>query len=156
MEILTQPRKTQLQGVMRFRFKSKVTFFPQQTFTKDYDYSIGDGEEDIETYNKDLVSKHEQTQDAALQDLYAEYEKGTVRKAKMLKFCLTLGHKIMPSIAIWFVISYWMAGMFEYNMINFSLNVTCEIIFTIIYFTTVYVVNFLVMRHLKQNKSAAG
>ena len=97
-----------------------------------------------EPYDKDLVSKHELTQDAALQKLYGEYEKGKVKKRKMLNFCLTLGHKIMPSVAIWFVISYWMAGMFEYNMIDFSLNVTCEVIFTVLYFTSLISINYWV------------
>ena len=78
-------------------------------------------EEEGEAYDKNLVSKHELTQDAALQKLYGDYEKGIVKKRKMLNFCLTLGHKIMLSTAIWFVISYWMAGLFQYNMINFSL-----------------------------------
>ena len=95
-----------------------------------------------EPYDKDLVSKHELTQDAALQKLYADYEAGVVRKKKMLQFCLALGHKIMPSTAIWFVISYWMAGMFEYNMIDFSVNITSEAIFTVIYFSTLLILNY--------------
>jgi hypothetical protein len=99
-------------------------------------------DDESESYDKDLVSKHELTQDAALQKLYGEYEKGIVKKRKMLNFCLTLGHKIMPSTAIWFVISYWMAGMFQYNMIDLSLNVTSEVIFTVIYFATLIIINY--------------
>ena len=96
----------------------------------------------VETFDKDLVSRRERTQDAALKRLYEEYEQGIIRKRKMLGFCLTLGHKIMPSTAIWFVISYWMAGMFEYYMIDFSLNVTIEIIFTFFYFLALFILNF--------------
>ena len=67
-----------------------------------------------QNYDKELVSRVEQTQDNALKKLYAEYEKGIVRKKKILAFCHLLGHRIMPAIAIWFVISYWLAGMFQY------------------------------------------
>ena len=95
-----------------------------------------------EPYDKDLVSKHELTQDAALQKLYGEYEKGIVKKRKMLSFCLTFGHKIMPSTAIWFVISYWMAGMLNYNMIELSMNVTSEVIFTVVYFSALFIINY--------------
>ena len=96
----------------------------------------------VETFDKELVSRRERIQDAALKRLYEEYERGIIRKRKMLGFCLTLGHKIMPSTAIWFVISYWMAGMFEYYMIDFSLNVTIEIIFTFFYFLALFILNF--------------
>ena len=50
-------------------------------------------EEDPAPDDKNLVSKHELTQDDALKNLYSEYEKGIVKKRKML------GHKIMPATA---------------------------------------------------------
>jgi prepilin signal peptidase PulO-like enzyme (type II secretory pathway) len=87
-----------------------------------------------QNYDKELVSRVEQTQDNALKKLYAEYEKGIVRKKKILAFCHLLGHKIMPAIAIWFVISYWLAGMFQYYGVHFSINVTVELVFSGIYF----------------------
>ena len=95
-----------------------------------------------EGYDKNLVSTHEVTQDNALKKLYSEYEKGIVRKQKMLDFCLALGHKIMPSIAIWFVLSYWTAGLFQYNELDFSLNVTTEIIFTCVYYLGLFFLNY--------------
>ena len=93
-------------------------------------------------YDKNLVSTQEVTQDDALKKLYAEYEAGIVKKQKMLSFCLTLGHKIMPSIAIWFVLSYWTAGLFQYNELDFSLNVITEISFTIIYYIGLFFLNY--------------
>ena len=95
-----------------------------------------------EGYDKNLVSTHEVTQDDALKKLYAEYEKGIVRKQKMLDFCLTLGHKIMPSIAIWFVLSYWTAGLFQYNGLDFLLNIITEIIFTFFYYVGLFFLNY--------------
>ena len=104
------------------------------------DFSAAD--EDPAPYDKNLVSKHELTQDAALKNLYSKYEKGIVKKRKMLNFCYTLGHKIMPATAIWFVISFWMSGMLQYNMINISVNVTCEVIFTVVYFSVLLILNY--------------
>ena len=94
-----------------------------------------------EGYDKNLVSTHEVTQDDALKKLYAQYEQGIVRKQKMLDFCLSLGHKIMPSIAIWFVLSYWTAGLFQYNGLDFSLNITTEIIFSLVYYVGLFFLN---------------
>ena len=93
-------------------------------------------------YDKDLVSRKETTQDGALKKLYADYENGVVKKKKMLAFCYTLGHKIMPSIAIWFVISYWLAGMLQVNELDFEFNVTVEIIFTVTYYLVLFCLNF--------------
>ena len=92
-----------------------------------------------EGYDKQLVSRVEQTQDNALKKLYADYEKGIVRKKKMLAFCHLLGHKIMPAIAIWFVISYWVAGMCQYYGVPFSTNVSVEMVFSGVYFLTLIV-----------------
>ena len=94
------------------------------------------------SYDKNLVSKDELTQDDALKKLYAEYQKGIVKKQKLLDICLTLGHKIMPSIAIWFVISYWIAGLFQYNGHDLSINITAEIIFTFVYYCTLFFINY--------------
>ena len=90
-------------------------------------------------YDKELVSREELTQDNALKKLYAEYEKGIVRKKKMLEFCHLLGHKIMPAIAIWFVISYWGAGMFHYYGVPFSTNVSVELAFSGVYYVSLVV-----------------
>ena len=92
-----------------------------------------------QNYDKELVSRVEQTQDNALKKLYAEYEKGIVRKKKILAFCHLLGHRIMPAIAIWFVISYWLAGMFQYYGVPFSTNVTVELVFSGFYFLSLIV-----------------
>ena len=93
-------------------------------------------------YDKDLVSKKETTQDDALKRLYKEYENGIVKKKKLLAFCYTVGHKIMPSIAIWFVISYWMAGMMQVIGFEFSFNVTVELIFSVSYFFVLICLNY--------------
>ena len=90
-------------------------------------------------YDKKLVSRVEQTQDNALKKLYAEYEKGVVRKKKMLAFCHMLGHRIMPAIAIWFVISYWLAGMSQYYGVPFSTNVTVELVFSGVYYLSLII-----------------
>ena len=76
----------------------------------------------------------------------SEYEKAKMKKRKMLNFCLTFGHKIQPSIAIWFVISYWMAGMFEYYMIDSSITLIVEIVFSLVFFTSLVIINQLVVR----------
>ena len=102
-------------------------------------------EEIGQTYDKELVSRVETTQDNALKKLYAEYERGIVRKKKLLAFCHFVGHKIMPAIAIWFVISYWLAGMFQYYDYDFSTNVTVELGFSVVYFCTLSIIQFLVM-----------
>ena len=113
-----------------------------------------DTDELVGGYDKNLVSRHERTQDVALQDLYAGYARGIVKKQKMLDFCLMFGHKIMPTTAIWFVISYWMAGLFEYNRITISLYTLIEIIFTIVYVSTLLIANHLLFKHGKDKKRA--
>ena len=54
-----------------------------------------------DTYDKELVSRNEEKQHHAVKSLYQEYEKGIAKKKHMLHFCHTLGHKVMPSVAIW-------------------------------------------------------
>ena len=99
-------------------------------------------ENDIVTYDKELVSREEKKQDAALKKLYAEYKTSVARKRRMLSCCYALGHKIMPATAIWFVISYWMSGMFQYYMVDMSFNITCELCFTIFYFSALLFLNY--------------
>ena len=113
-----------------------------------------ENDELVGAYDKNLISRHERTQDVALQDLYAGYARGIQKNQKMLDFCLSFGHKIMPGTAIWFVISYWMAGLFEYNRITFSLYITSEVIFTIVYVVTLLVANYLIFHHGKDKKKA--
>ena len=101
-------------------------------------------------YDKDLVSTQEQTQDGALKKLYDGYQHGIVKKRKMLHMCHTVGHKIMPSIAIWFVISYWMAGLFAFNMVETEFSLIVQAVFTIVFFGGLYALNaFLAFRKKK-------
>merc|ERR1712147_526542 len=54
--------------------------------------------QDSEAYDKDLVSKDEKIQDAAIKAHYKELKKHTHFKARL---------HLCHAIAIWFAISYW-------------------------------------------------
>ena len=47
----------------------------------------------------------------------------------------------MPSIAVWFVISYWSTGYAHILEIEQALNITVQIVFTIVWFGTLILLN---------------
>ena len=58
-----------------------------------------------------------------------------------LHVCHTIGHKVMPSIAIWFVISYWVTGYTHILEIDQTINIILLVIFTVIWFGTIILLN---------------
>ena len=65
-------------------------------------------------------------------------KKSTVFKARLL-ICHTMGHIVMPSIAIWFAISYWVTGIAHILMISQVVNIIIQVLFTVIWFGTIFI-----------------
>ena len=68
-----------------------------------------------EGFNRDLIHKDERIQDKALKAYYANFEINSEQKRKILNVCINFSRKIKPVIAAIFVISYWAAGLWNYN-----------------------------------------
>ena len=47
----------------------------------------------------------------------------------------------MPSIAIWFAISYWVTGYAHILVIDQTINIILQVIFTILWFGTLFLLN---------------
>ena len=75
--------------------------------------------------------------------LRARYEflRQQTKNRSRLAVCHTIGHKVMPSIAIWFAISYWGIGYAHILQIDETLNIILLIIFTILWFGGIILIN---------------
>ena len=111
----------------------------------------------IISFDKNLISRDEKVQNTALKYVKkglsstlttlfccrARYKfLASQRKNRhRLHVCHTIGHKVMPSIAVWFVISYWTTGYAHILEIEQRLNIAFQITFTAIWFGSFILLN---------------
>ena len=105
---------------------------------------------------QDLISPNEILQDAALKEYYKNVEKNNLEKQKyVLKRYLFIAHHINPTVAVWFVSCYWIAGMLHYFMFGFG-TVLTTIILTTIFFVVAFVFYFCCLGKMKSGVNNGG
>ena len=78
---------------------------------------------------QDLISVNEVVQDAARKDYYNKLKLG--QQQKKIDRYLFIAHQVNPTVASWFVVCYWTAGMLHYFMFS------SEVVTNIIILTTI-------------------
>ena len=73
--------------------------------------------------------------------LRSHYEKLKKNKSykRRLHLCHTVGHIVMPSLAVWFGITYWVTGYAHILQISQKINIIIQIVFTVIWFGTIFI-----------------
>ena len=80
---------------------------------------------------------------AQLKKLHGSYEKEKARKRTIIRLCSTLARKILPTLAVYFVLTYWSAGLLHYHRINHLDILGYEVTFTMFYFIGVLTINYV-------------
>ena len=99
---------------------------------------------------QDLISVNEVVQDAARKDYYNKLKLG--QQQKKIDRYLFIAHQVNPTVASWFVVCYWTAGMLNYFMFS-SEVVTNIIILTTIIFLFAFVFNFCLSQKKRKSRT---
>ena len=95
------------------------------------------------TLQEYLLKKDQENADAELKKLHTEYVRESNRRRLVVKLCSSLSKKILPILGIYFVMTYWSAGLLHYHRITHLNILLAEVVFTIFYFTVVIFINYL-------------
>ena len=90
-----------------------------------------------------LKIRDQKNTNAELKKLHAAYGKEKVRRNRIVKLCSLISQKILPTLGIYFVLTYWSAGLLHFHRINHLVILGCEVVFAIFYFTAVMFINYI-------------
>ena len=80
---------------------------------------------------------------AKLEKMTAEYVKENARRMKIWRLCTILSQKILPILFLYFLLSYWSAGLCHYYMVNSRIILATQLVITAIYFTIVGIASYV-------------
>ena len=73
------------------------------------------------------------------------------KQKTQLKNYLLIAHHVNPTLVLWFVFCYWLAGMLHYYMAGFGIVLTILVMITII-FVVAFVAYFWCWKKIKKDK----
>ena len=90
-----------------------------------------------------LKKREEENSNAKLKKLQTEYGKKEAKRRSIMNLSSVLARKILPTLGLFFVLTYWSAGLLHYHRIHHLAILICELIFTVFYFTVVMFINYV-------------
>ena len=89
-----------------------------------------------------LERKDKDNMVAKLEKLNAVYVKEMARRRKIWRLCTMLSQKILPTLILYFLVSYWLAGICHYHRVKTNIILGTQVVFTLFYFTLVLLLNY--------------
>ena len=90
-----------------------------------------------------LKRKDQEDMNAKLKNLHSAYSKEKSRERWIVKLCAALSKKILPTLCLYFLLTYWSAGLLHFHRVTHILILASEVVFTIFYFTVVIFINYV-------------